>query len=55
MVTSPKEIKNFVRWLHENYILFDIIKGKEFYKKRAEIFSIDQVIKEYEKLHKDIS
>ena len=54
MVITPKEIKNFVKWLHANYILFDIVKGKEIYKKGAETYSIDQLIKIYEELHKDL-
>ena len=55
MVTPPKEIGKFVKWLHANYILFDIVRGKEIYKKGAETYSIDQLIKIYEESHKDVS
>lgn len=55
MVTPVKEIGKFVKWLHANYILFDIVRGKEIYKKGAETYSIDQLIKIYEKSYKDVS
>ena len=55
MVTPPKELRKFFKWLNANYILFDIVRGKEIYKKGAETYSIDQLIKIYEKSHKDIS
>ena len=54
MVTSPEEIRKFVKWLHANYILFDIVRGKEIYKKGAETFSIDQLIKIYAETYKDL-